>query len=206
MHPHIEHLANQAHFDDLRREAELHRREARQLRRQARAAAPVATPVLSPTVREVMLFAEHEPSQRQLAQVVDQLKGLHGDVVTALLHYRPSGPPGLADETGSHSLSLPSPSVRIPAQRRSPAAERHLSYVVGALRAAGHETNGELVMGPVPRVLLTQVRERRPEAVILLTGRHRLAHLAHRDLERRLRHHTDASVMTVFDAERLQPA
>ena len=211
MHPQLEHLAHQAHVDDLRRDAEEHRRAARLARRQARAsaaapvAAPVAAPGLSPAVHEVLVFAERRPSLGQLAQVLDQLSGLHDDVVTALLHHRPATTPALSDEAGSHSLTLPASPAVIPAQRTPPEAEQHLDQVVGALRAAGHATTGELVAGSMSRVLLAQVRERRPQAVILLTGRHRLAHLAHVDLERRLRHRTGARVVTVVDNESLQP-
>ena len=207
MHPQLEHLAHQAHVDDLRRDAEQHRRAARLARRQARAAAaaPVAAPVLSPTVHEVLVFAERRPTRGQLAQLLDQLSGLHDDVVTAVLHHRPATTPALSDEAGSHSLTLPASPAMIPAQRTPPEAEQHLDQVVGALRAAGHETTGELVAGSMSRVLLAQVRERRPQAVFLLTDRHRLAHLAHVDLERRLRHRTDARVVTVVDHESLQP-
>ena len=205
MHPQLEQLAHQSHVDDLRREAEQHRRAARPARRRARAAAPVAAPALSPTVHEVLVFAERRPSQGQLARVLDQLSGLHDDVVTALLYHRPSTTPALSDEAGSHSLTLPASPVVIPAQRSAPEAEQHLDQVVGALRAAGHAATGELVAGSMSRMLLAQVRERRPEAVILLTDRHRLAHLARVDLERRLRHRTDARVVTVVDHESPQP-
>jgi hypothetical protein len=199
MHPQLEHLAHQAHVDDLRREAEQHRRTARLLRRRARAEAKAAVPVLSPAVHDVLVFAEREPTQGQVAQVLEQLKGLQGDVVTALIHHRPRSPEALVNESGTHSLSLPTPAARIPAQRAPSEAQQHLSDVIGAFRAAGHDTRGELVEGSVPRLLAQQVRERSPEAVILLTSRHRLAHLARRDLEHRLRRQTSVPVVAVSD-------
>lgn len=197
MHPQLEHLAHQAHVDDLRREAEQHRRATRLLRRRARVEAKAARPVVSPAVHEVLVFAEREPTPAQVAQALDQLKGLRDDVVTTLIHHRPSRPAALVDESGAHSLSLPRPAARIPAQRTPSDAERHLSDVVGAFRAAGHDTRGELVEGSVPGLLAAQVRERSPEAVILLTSRHRLAHLARRDLERRLRRQTSVPVIAM---------
>lgn len=203
MHPHIEHLANQAHVDDLRREAELQRRQAQFSRRQARRVGQLVSPALPPLVRDVLVFAEHQPSQSQLAQVLEQLKGLHDDVVTALMLNRSSSS-RMVREPGRRRV-LPASTARIQAQRTPPVTEQQLLDVVEALRAAGHQASGELVAGSVPRVLLAHVRQHRPEAVILMTDRHRLAHLARRDLERRLRHHTDARVVTVVDGEPLQP-
>lgn len=199
MHPELMQMAHQSHVDDLRREAAQQRRDARLLRRSSRRRTPATAPVLSPAVQSVLVFAERQPSRSQVEQVLDQLKVLQGDVVTALFHHRPDRLGALVNESGSHSLSLPMPDVRMPAQRAPSEAEQHLSEVVGALQAAGHDTSGELVAGAVPKVLAEQVRERRPEAVILLTSRHRLAHLAHRDVERRLRKETSVPVIAVTE-------
>jgi hypothetical protein len=198
MHPHIEHLANQAHFDDLRREAEQHRREARLRARRTRAAARAPAALLSPNVHEVLVFVEHRSTRRQVELVLDQLKELQDDVVTALLHHHPS-PGELVNESGSHSLSLPTPAARIPAQRAPSEAEHRLSDVVGALRDAGHDTRGGLVVGSVARVLSEEVRRRRPEAVLILQNRQRPLHLPRRNLARRLRQQTSVPVIAVTE-------
>lgn len=201
MHPELMNMANQSHFDDLRREAAQQRREARLLGRVSRRRSRATAPVLSPEVQKVLVFAEHQPSRGQVEQVLEQLRSLQDDVVTALVHHRPQRLGALVNESGSHSLSLPMPDVRMPAQRAPSEAEQHLSEVVDALQAAGHDTSGELVEGSLPKVLAEQVRERRPEAVILVTSRHRLAHLAHRDVERRLRKQTSVPVIAVTEGQ-----
>jgi hypothetical protein len=197
MHPELLHQAHQAHVDDLRREADRQRRDARHLRRRARGTPPSFGPLLSPAVRDVLVFAEHRPTPRQLEQVLEQLQDLRDDVVTALMHHRPVATSEVVDHGGRPSVSLPSPGARIPAQRTPPAAEQQLTDVIGALRAAGHDACGELVAGSPTRVLSARVRERHPDAVILLTDRHRLAHLARRDMERRLRRQTSVPVIVV---------
>ena len=47
------------------------------------------------------------------------------------------------------------------------------------------------------RVLVDEIEQHDAEAVLLLTDRHRLAHLARRDLSRRLRHRTDVQVVAL---------
>jgi hypothetical protein len=207
MHPQLEHLANQAHVDDLRREAERQRREARLLGRSARRSARPegsAGVLLSPAVRDVLVVAEHRPTRREVELVVEHLRGLGHHVVTALLHHRPSAGE-LVNEAGSHSLSLPTPAARIPAQRAPSEAEQHLSGVVDALRTAGHDTTGELISGPLSRVLAQEVRVRRPEAVILLADRHRLARLAGRDPGRQLQRRTQVPVISVTQGREPRP-
>lgn len=149
------------------------RREADEARRAGRRRRRRAAPVVTERFHDVLVFAEHGPSRQEVDLVLEQLRQLEHEMVTTLLH---------------HPM-VPSPR----------AAQEHLAFVLDELRAAGHHTQGALVTGPVREALLTGVHDRHPEAVILLTGRHRLAELAHRDLGHRLRHTVDVPVVTVTE-------
>ncbi len=78
---------------------------------------------------------------------------------------------------------------------------RGIVQVVDALHGAGHRATREVLAGSPSRVLVDAVNERHPEAVILLADhRHRLAHLAHRDLEHRLLTRTSTPVLSLIGA------
>ena len=133
---------------------------------------------LPATARTVLVFAEHTPTAHELEQAVAELRG-HDDVaVTVVLHHDPVPRQERVDEHGG-------------------VTHDHLAALVEALAVAGHPVSGELVSGDVEHALLTEIRLRRADAVILLPGRHLLAHLVHRDLEHRLRHDTEVPVLTV---------
>jgi hypothetical protein len=134
--------------------------------------------ILEPSVQHVLVFAEHAPSREELAQVVEQLSEFRGGVLTAVLHHNPMPGRERVDEHGG-------------------ATHQQLEDLVDALRAAGHQVTGELVSGDVEHALLTEIRLRGADAVVLMPGRHLVAHLAHRDLEHHLRHHTAVPVVAV---------
>ena len=126
----------------------------------------------------VLVFAEHDPTPVELSLVVSELER-HGDAtVSVVLHHNPVPRQERVDEHGG-------------------VTHDHLEQLVDQLRAPGREVRGELVSGDVEHALLTEVRLREADAVILLPGRHLLAHLAHRDLEQRLRHHTKVPVLAI---------
>jgi hypothetical protein len=195
MHPELMHRADLARRADLRREAEDHRRSVRLLGGRTRQASPAIA--LPASIHRVLIVTERSPSRAQVDHVLSQLRALREEVVTALFHQPPPRLASLLNESGSHSLSLPLPDVRIPAQRVSSEMERECSDVMATLRAAGHEAHGELVAGPLSRLVVHEIRERQPDAVILVTGRHRLARLTHRDLEHRVRSATSGPVVSI---------
>ena len=126
----------------------------------------------------VMVFAEHPPTPVELSLVLSELERHRDAAVTVVLHHNPIPRQERVDEHGG-------------------ATHDHLEQLVDQLLAPGREVRGELVSGDVAHALLTEIRLRRADAVILLPGRHLLAHLAHRDLEQRLRHHTDVPVLSI---------
>ncbi len=157
----------------------------------------------------VMVFAEHEPHHDQLVALLDHLDGLDVASVTVLLHHRSGRTGPLMNEiAGAHGLSARAAVHEVDTERRWEQADarRHLSHVVGLLRAAGHHTHGELLTGPVPKVLVQEVRARRPDRVLLVTSGHRLAHWAHHDLERRIHAVTGAEVVAVLPTKHLHPS
>lgn len=151
---------------------------------------------------DILILAEHEPTPSQVEQVLDHLEAERGKTVTALLHHHPPRTPALMDGiAGAHGLPAQAVVREMHAEHAWDMADarRRLSHVVGLLRAAGHPAYGELVAGPLIRVLVHEVRDRGPEVVMLLTNHRRLARMAHLDLERRLRHHSSARVEVVMD-------
>jgi hypothetical protein len=150
---------------------------------------------------DVMVYAEYEPHHDQLVALLGHLESLDGTPVTALLHLRHDRMVPLMDEiAGAHGLSAKVAVDEIDTERRWEQADarRHLSHIVGLLRAAGHPTHGELLTGPALKVLVQEVRARHPRLVLLVTSRHRLAHWARHDLEHRIRAVTDAEVVAVL--------
>ncbi|QIK66738.1 hypothetical protein G7072_10660 [Nocardioides sp. HDW12B] len=200
MHPSIEYPALQQHFNDLHREAAERRRHrlVPAPRRRQHASEPITA--LSPSMHRVLVFAEHDPSPTQLDELLRQLAALRDDTVTMLVHHRSALAQPVTDELGQSEIPSPARIARIPAQRGRPASDRGLLQAVDALHGAGHRATGEVVSGSASRVLVDAVNERHPEAVILLTEQHRLAHLAHRDLEHQLLARTDARVLTLIGA------
>jgi hypothetical protein len=151
----------------------------------------------------VMVFAEYEPHHNQLIALLARMESLDGTPVTALLHHRHARTGALMDEiAAAHGLSAKSAVGEINTEHRweQADAQHHLSHLVGLLRAAGHPTHGELLTGSVPKVLVREVRARRPRLVLLVTSRHDLAHWARHDLERRIRAATDAEVLGILPA------
>jgi hypothetical protein len=158
---------------------------------------------------DVLVYAEFEPPHDQVVALLHHLDGLDGTPVSALLHHRPERTTPLMDEmTGARGLLPQAAVAEIDAERRweLAAARRRLSHLVGVLRAAGHPAHGELLSGPIPKVLIQEVRAREPERLFLVTSRHRLAHWARHDLERRLRAVTPAEVVAVLPTDHLHPS
>lgn len=199
MHPSIEYPALQQHFDDLHREA-AERRRHRLVPSSRRRHVSEPITALPPSVHRVLVFAEHDPSPMQLDELIRQLAALRDDTVTMLVHQRSALARPVTDELGSSEIPSPVRVARIPAQRSRPDADRGLIHAVDALHGAGHRATGAVVSGSASRVLVDAVKARHPEAVILLIEQHRLAHLAHRDLEHRLLARTDAPVLTLIGA------
>lgn len=133
---------------------------------------------MNPETQQVLVFAEHDPTPVELSLVLAELQRYDGATVTVVLHHNPVPRQERVDEHGG-------------------ATHDHLEQLVDQLGAPGREVHGELVSGDVEHALLTEIRLRDADAVILLPGRHLLAHLAHRDLEQRLRHHTDVPVLAI---------
>jgi hypothetical protein len=169
MHPELMYQAQQAHVADLRREAVAARRANLFLRRSADAH------LLTRAMHRILIFAEHRPTTDELDVVLDHLTPLEDDLVTAVLHHRPH-------------RAVPDPLM---------AAKQHLAEVLERLEGAGHRAHGRVVEGPVRQALVSAVHEPSPEAVILVTERHLLSHLAHHDLEHLARHHTSIPVLAV---------
>lgn len=130
-----------------------------------------------PQDRRLLVFAEHTPSSAEVDQVLGALEPHRGARVTVVLHHDP----------GPHE----------PVREHGGTTHDHLEQLLDVLGAAGHEVAGDLVSGDVEHALLTEIRVRAADRVVLLPGRHLLAHLAHRDLEHRLRHHTHVPVHTI---------
>ncbi len=152
-------------------------------------------------MNDVLVFVEYEPHHDQLVALLDHLDGLTGKPVVALLHRRHvRTAPLMGEIAGARGLPARSAVGEIDTESRWEHADarRHLSHVVGVLRAAGHRTHGEVLTGPVPKVLVQEVRDRRPDVVLLVTSSHRVAHWAHHDLERRVRAVTGAEVVAVL--------
>jgi hypothetical protein len=140
---------------------------------------------------EVLLFVEHDPSHDDVLQVLRRLDEAPPHPVTAMVHVRVDRATALSDEVaGGRGLAARSMVGELRAEHDWEVERRRhvLTHVVGILRAAGHRAHGELLAGPLPRVLVREVLDRTPALVVLVTDRHRLAHRLHRDLERRLRH------------------
>ena len=137
-----------------------------------------APATLPATTHTVLVFAEHTPTAVELELVAAELDGHRESSVTVVLHHDPVPRQERVDEHGG-------------------VTHDHLDQVVDRLRADGREVRGELVSGDVEHALLTEIRLRAADAVVLLPGRHLLAHLAHRDLEQRLRHHTSVPVLAI---------
>ena len=138
-----------------------------------------AAATLPATAQTLLVFAEHTPTPAEIDQALAELRRHPDAMVTVVLHHNP-----------------------IPRQERvreyGGTDHDHLESLVEALGAAGHTITGELVSGDVEHALLTEIGLRRADAVVLLPGRHLLAHLARRDLEHRLRHDTAVPVLTVI--------
>jgi hypothetical protein len=157
---------------------------------------------------DALLYAEHAPTRHQLVATLQHLHDLRVSVVTALVRLHASRSTRLMDEVaGARGLPAQRMVEEIHAVRDHELSEAQvqLSHIVGILRAAGHRAHGDLLIGPVARTLAQEAMEREPDAVLLLTGHHRMAHWLHRDLERRLKHHTTAPVLAVSNG-RLTPS
>ena len=133
---------------------------------------------LPDVTHDVLVFAEHLPSRAELDQVVAEVADHEDAVVTFVLHHNP-----------------------VPTQTRvlehGGVVHDHLDEAMELLRATGAHATAELVSGDVEHALLTEIRLRTPDAIILLPGRHLVAHLVHRDLERKLRHHTSVPILAI---------
>jgi hypothetical protein len=158
---------------------------------------------------DVLVFAEFEPPHDQMAALLHHLQGHDGTPVTALMHHRFGRTTPLMDEVAGARGLFPQVAVNeIDTEHRWELADaqRHLSHLVGLIRSAGHPTHGELLHGPIPKVLIREVRAREPGTLLLVTSRHRLAHLTRHDLERRLRAVTTAEVVAVLPVDHLHPS
>jgi hypothetical protein len=130
------------------------------------------------TAHAFLVFAEHAPTEAELDHVLSEVAEHDEATVTVVIHHNPM--PG---ETRIYE--------------HGGVLHDDLVAVVDRLRAAGARAQGELVSGDLRHALETEIRLRNPDAVILLPGHHLLAHLAHRDLAHRLRHHTSVPILAV---------
>jgi len=95
--------------------------------------------------------------------------------------------------------------------RRDPAlgttsAGRTVEHVLAALRAGGHRARGELVtVREEVRDIVTEAVARHATTVLVVSSPHRLSHLLHRDLERRLRRAGIAHVMRLHSVDATTP-
>lgn len=148
----------------------------------------------------MIVFVEHEPTHAQMQLLLGELDGVRGQPILVLWHLRPGRSAALMDEVAAaRGLGVRSAITEIRAEHDEElaAARRHLSHVVGVLRAGGHPTHGELFSGPMPRSLVREIRSRKATQVLVVTSNHRLSHLAHHDLEHHLRKVTRAEVTAV---------
>lgn len=76
--------------------------------------------------------------------------------------------------------------------------ERALEVSLQALRAAGHEADGQLIENHPLDVLRTMVRETGADEVIVLTDPHYVEEFFHRDWASRARHKVGVPVLKLF--------
>ncbi len=163
-------------------------------------------------MNHVLLYAEHEPHARELPALMSHLDGIDaGDTgppeLTVLMPLPSTTTGSLMDElAAARGLSYEHASHDLRAGRSAALVEasRHLASTLATLRSAGHAARGELVGPASARTVLREVRQRRPDVVVLLSSPHRLAHLLRHDLEARLRHAGTATVVAV-PAGRFRP-
>jgi hypothetical protein len=144
----------------------------------------------------VLLFAEHELDQAEVAGTLEALAGLRvtGDSpveVTVLVPYCASRPVALMDDVAAargSSASRAFGDARQDAAGARLSAQQTLRHVLWAVRKGGHVARGELVpVHDVVRDLVLEAAARQATAALVVTSPHRVAHLLHRDLEHRLR-------------------
>lgn len=157
---------------------------------------------------DILLFAEHPPTQPQTGQILARISDLRGRGICVLLHHHHARSFDLMDEIAG-ARGLPARSM-VDEMRNERAwhmveAQQALSHLLGVLRRDGHRARGELVGGPLTKTVLREVRDRRPEIVALLLSRHRLAHAAHRDLVHRLRHRYETELRLLNGAPERRP-
>jgi hypothetical protein len=151
---------------------------------------------------DVLVFAEHEPTGEGTPMLLSSLAELDvpGAALTVLMPIRADATgdlmDGMAAARGMAAQSAVDDS-RARSAEGSLRGRRELSHVVGCVRAAGYAVHGELVGRATVKAVLAEARLRKPDVVVLVTRRHRLAHLLRNDLATRMRHVGVATVVTV---------
>ncbi len=158
----------------------------------------------------VLLFAEHELTDREVSRTLDALAELRGDGedpvdVTVLVPYAAHWPVALVDELAA---ARGAPAARALDDARHDAAaavgseRRIMRHVLSAVRGGGHRARGELVaLRDVVRDLVAEAVVRRATTVLVVASPHPLSHLLHRDLEHRLRRAGVAQVVRLRDVD-----
>jgi hypothetical protein len=157
----------------------------------------------------VLLFAEHELNEREVASTLEALADLRVDGepqvdVTVLVPYHGHGPVELPLDVAtargmSTSRAIEDSHHEATVARGS--AQRTLQHVLLAVREGGHVARGELVaVREAVQDLVAEAEVRRATTVLVVSSPHGFSHLLHRDLEHRLRQAGVARVIRVHGA------
>ena len=145
----------------------------------------------------VLLFTEHELDQDELTATLDALATLPLDGngradVSVLVPYPAHRSADLMLDVAAArgmSASRATADSHHEAAARQASADQVLRHVLSAVRGAGHVARGELVgVHNVVRDLVAKAASRGATTAVVVASPHWFSHLAHRDLEHRLRH------------------
>src|SRR4051794_34190861 len=157
----------------------------------------------------VLLFAEHELNEREVASTLQALADLRVDGepqadVTVLVPYHGRGPAELPLDVATArgmSTSRAIEESRYEATVARGSAHRTLEHVLLGVRRGGHVARGELVaLREAVQDLVAEAAARQATTVLVVSSPHGFSHLLHRDLEHRLRHAGVARVVRVHGA------
>jgi hypothetical protein len=154
----------------------------------------------------VLVFVEHELSEREMGRTLAELADLRVDGerdldVTVVVPYHADWEsPLMLDVAAARGMSA---SVARGDSRHDTAfvmrsARRTLEHALSTVRGGGHVARGELVsVRETVQDLTAEAGARHASTVLVGTSPHRLSHLLHRYLEHRLRHAGVARVVCV---------
>jgi hypothetical protein len=147
----------------------------------------------------VLLYVEHELDDHEMAAALAalaSLPGRDGDAlvdVTVLVPYRDPHATSLMDDVAAARGAGAGAGTAMADARHEAAvarmvSRRTLEHVLAGLRDAGHACRGEIVpVNDQVRDLVAEATSLQAQAALVVSPRHRIQHLLHRDLESRLR-------------------